>query len=259
MEIKLLNDGYKRDTAFYQAFLDGTLQNNYLSEEFVTIGAVPDFPVYLGQSKGEEKEKQFLELVKKMKEHFVHLDRGIYMQERFWHSYLCLYKREYILANYPQVLESEKEFRKIVIKDFDWENYIYKAILVAQYVEDYVPEEQKEKYYRSVIDNMDIFNYIIKYEIFRNGHFLINVLSIIEENNLSKILKSKIKNRPDLGKDERYGRRVIFELNKSYPQVMAPMLEKEQLQKYFMKFLGYYYQGEQELEVGDDEWEENNL
>lgn len=40
---------------------------------------------------------------------------------------------------------------------------------------------------------------------------------------------------------------------------MAPMLEKEQLQKYFMKFLGYYYQGEQELEVGEDEWEENNL
>ena len=49
----------------------------------MTIGAVPDFPVYLGQSKGEEKEKRFLELVKKMKEHFVRLDRGIYMQERF--------------------------------------------------------------------------------------------------------------------------------------------------------------------------------
>ena len=48
MEIKLLNDGYKKDAGFYQAFLDGTLQNNYLSEEFVTIGAVPDFPVYLG-------------------------------------------------------------------------------------------------------------------------------------------------------------------------------------------------------------------
>ena len=84
---------------------------------------------------------------------------------------------------------------------------------------------------------------------------MINVLSIIEENGLSKILKSKIKNRPDLGKDERYGRRVIFELNKSYPQVLAPMLNKEQLQVYFMKFLGYYYQNGQELEVATDEWE----
>lgn len=259
MEIKLLKEGYKSDDNFYQAFLDGKLQANYCSEEFVKIASVPDFPIYLGREKEEEKRKKFLELVKAMRDSFISLDREIYMQERFWHSYLCLYKREYILANYPQVLESEKDFRNIVIKKFDWENYIYKAILAAQYVEDYVPEEQREQYYHSVLDNMDLFNYIIKYEIFRNGQFLINVLSIIEEKHLSTILKGKIKDRPELGKDERYGRRVIYELNKSYPQVMAPMLKKEQLQKYFMKFLGYYYHGEQEIEVVNDEWEEESL
>ena len=36
---------------------------------------------------------------------------------------------------------------------------------------------------------------------------------------------------------------MIFELNKAYPIVMSPMLEKEKLKEYFMKYLGYYYQG----------------
>lgn len=42
-------------------------------------------------------------------------------------------------------------------------------------------------------------------------------MDIIIETNLGQVLKAKIKNRPDLGKDERYGRRVIFELNKALP------------------------------------------
>lgn len=72
---------------------------------------------------------------------------------------------------------------------------------------------------------------------------IINIMDIIEETGLSKVLKARIKDRPDLGKDERYGRRVIFELNKAYPIVMSPMLDKEKLKEYFLKYLGYYYQG----------------
>ena len=95
---------------------------------------------------------------------------------------------------------------------------------------------------------MDMFNYIIKYEIFRNGQFLINIMDIIAETGLSSILKAKIKNRPNLGKDERYGRRVIFELNKAYPIVMSPMLDKDMLKEYFLKYLGYYYEGNEEID-----------
>ena len=86
-----------------------------------------------------------------------------------------------------------------------------------------------------------MFNYMIKYEVFRNDIFIINVLDIINDNSLSAILKAKIKDRPDLGKDERDGRRVLFEFNKAYPIVMSPMLEKEELEELFMKYLGYYY------------------
>ena len=144
---------------------------------------------------------------------------------------------------------SNNAFKNIVIKRFDWENYIYKAILIAQYVEENTLSDKHEYYYRLILRNMDMFNYIIKYEIFRNGQFLINIMDIIVETNLGQVLKAKIKNRPDLGKDERYGRRVIFELNKAYPIVMSPMLDKKMLKEYFLKYLGYYYDGNVEIDT----------
>ena len=92
-----------------------------------------------------------------------------------------------------------------------------------------------------IVENLDVFNYMIKYEVFRNDKFIINVLDIINDNDLAKVLKAKIKDRPDLGKDERYGRRVLFEFNKTYPVVMSPMLSKDELEELFMEYLGYYY------------------
>ncbi|WP_288221234.1 hypothetical protein [uncultured Clostridium sp.] len=41
-------------------------------------------------------------------------------------------------------------------------------------------------------------------------------------------------------KTQGVGRRVIFELNKSYPVIMSPMMEKEELKEVFLKFLSYY-------------------
>lgn len=58
---------------------------------------------------------------------------------------------------------------------------------------------------------------------------------------MSSILKAKIKDRPDLGNDERYGRRVVYEFNKSYPIVMSPMMSKEELVPFFFEYLSYYY------------------
>ena len=96
-------------------------------------------------------------------------------------------------------------------------------------VKDY--NENRKKYYNLIVENLDVYNYMIKYEVFRNDKFRINVLDIINDRGLAKILKAKIKDRPDLGKDERYGRRVLFEFNKAYPIVMSPMLEKDELEE----------------------------
>ena len=250
MQINLLTDGYKDSEGFYQAFLNDTLrQRSFISVNYINIPyELPDFPIFFAIKNQEERANEYCKMIKIIAEYVITLDRDIYMDERFWHSWLCLYKREYLLNIYPQIKEDYGAFKNIVIKKFDWENYIYKAILIAQYVEENAQPEKYEYYYRLILQNMDMFNYIIKYEIFRNGKFLINIMDIIAETGLSSILKAKIKNRPDLGKDERYGRRVIFEMNKAYPIVMSPMLDKDMLKEYFLKYLGYYYEGNEEID-----------
>ena len=141
------------------------------------------------------------------------------------------------------IKDSINNFHNIVLKKFDWENYIYKCLLGAQYINDNVEdEEQRNRYYDLIIENLDLYNYIIKYEIFRNDRFLINLLDVTDKLGLSKILKAKIKGRDDLGKDERVGRRVIYEFNKSYPIVMSPMMDKDEFKEVFLEYLSYYYE-----------------
>lgn len=96
-------------------------------------------------------------------------------------------------------------------------------------------------YYNLIIDNLDIYNYMIKYSVFRNGKFILNILGIVDRLGISEIMKSKIPDRPDLGKDERYGRRVIFELNKRYPVVMTPLMDYESLKYEVINALSLYY------------------
>ena len=182
-----------------------------------------------------------MEAINIISNHYLDMDREYSLDGQFWHSLLLLKKRDYILEKYPAVKESESNFKNVVVKKFDWENYIYKCVLAAQYVNDNVDDvDKREFYYNLIANNLDVYNYIIKYEIFRNDKFLLNVLDIIHDNDLSEILKAKIKNRPDLGKDERVGRRVIFELNKSYPVVLAPTLDKEELEVLFLENLKKY-------------------
>ncbi|RLQ93616.1 hypothetical protein [Falsibacillus albus] len=250
MEIRLLEKGYKNNEQFYKDFLEDQLQvkEEYFSNEVVHLDKTPDFPIYIAQGSETERKELFLEAIRILTDYYLDTDRDIHLNELFWHS-LLVTKREYLLENYPKINEGINHFNNIVLKKFDWENYIYKCVLGAQYINDFVTDpEQRERYYSLLVDNLDIYNYIIKYEIFRNDRFLINILDIIDELDLSKILKSKIKNRDDLGKDERVGRRVIFEFNKSYPVIMSPMLEKDELKPIFLKYLSYYYDSTEVLE-----------
>ena len=244
MEIKLLKKDFLKKEEFYKDFLDDKIveKDEYFSDEVVHISNAPDFPIYMGKGSEEEKAKLFIEAFEAMSNFYLNTDRDIHMNERFWYTLLCVHKRDFILKMYPQVGESIKDFHNIVLKKFDWENYIYKCILAAQYVKDNTDnEDDRKKYYNLIVENLDVYNYMIKYEVFRNDKFIINVLDIINDRGLAKVLKAKIKDRPDLGKDERYGRRVLFEFNKAYPIVMSPMLEKEELEELFIEYLGYYY------------------
>lgn len=244
MEIRLLKKDYIKKEEFYKDFLDDKIieHDEYFSDEVVHIKEAPDFPIYMGKGSEEEKAILFKKAFEVMANCYLDTDRDIHMNEMFWYSLLCVHKRDFLLREYPQISESIKDFHNIVVKKFDWENYIYKCVLGAQYVKDNTDcDEDRERYYDLIVDNLDVYNYMIKYEVFRNDKFIINVLDIIDDRGLAKVLKAKIKDRPDLGKDERYGRRVLFEFNKAYPIVMSPMLEKDELEVLFMEYLGYYY------------------
>ena len=244
MEIRLLKKGYKNNEQFYKDFLEDNIRTNddYFSGEVINIDGMPDFPIYMGRGSEIDRKTSFIEAIKIISKYYLKTDRDIHFEELFWHSLFVVYKRDYLLEKYPQIQESRKEFDKIVIKNFDWQNYIYRCVLAAQYVNDNIDgEDKKDKYYELIFDNLDLYNYIIKYEIFRNEKFLINILDIINELNLTNVMKSTVKNRPDLVKEERVGRRVIFEFNKSYPVIMSPMLDKEDLKEPFLEFLSYYY------------------
>ena len=217
--------------------------DEYFSGEVVHVKEAPDFPIYMGKGSEEEKAILFKKAFEVMANCYLDTDRDIHMNEMFWYSLLCVHKREFLLSGSILRLSIVfKDFHNIVVKKFDWENYIYKCVLGAQYVKDNTNcDEDRNRYYDLIVENLDVYNYMIKYEVFRNYKFIINVLDIINDRGFAKVLKAKIKDRPDLGKDERYGRRVLFEFNKAYPIVMSPMLDKDELEVLFMEYLGYYY------------------
>ena len=241
MKINLLDKGYKNNEAFYNAFLTNSMEE-FLSDEVIDLKSAPDFPIYLNITDETERADKFIEAFTVIANHYLQTDRDTHFDERFWHSFLCTVKRDYILENYPQVKSGIKEFNNVVLKKFDWENYIYKCILGAQYVVDHVKDPSRHDYYfRLIADNLDMFNYMLKYPVFRNGEFMINILDIVDEYDLSAILKQKITWRDDLGKDERVGRRVLFEFNKSYPVILFPMLSKKELEPLFFEYLEMYW------------------
>ena len=213
--------------------------DEYFSDEVVYIKETPHFPIYMGKGSEEEKAVLFKKAFEVMANCYLDTDRDIHMNEIFWYSLLCVHKRDFLLNEYPQIGESIKDFQNIVVKKFDWENYIYKCVLGAQYVKDNTDyDEDRDIHYNLIVENLDVYNYMIKYEVFRNDKFIINVLDIIDDRGIAKVLKAKIKDGPDLGKDERYGRRVLFEFNKAYPIGMSPMLEKDELDELFVEYLG---------------------
>lgn len=248
MEVKLLKHGYNDKKEIYADFIAGTINydNDYYSNEYKIVNEIPNFPIYLAHS----NETEFVEAVKVLNKHMVHSDRDIHLNGRFWHSFLLVEKREYILNKYPQIKKSIRDFNNIVLKKFDWENYIYKCVLLAEYIEHESLNtwEEKEKFIKNIYYNLDLFNYIIKYPLFRNSDFIIKFFTIIKEEGLSHKMKERIKHRNDLGKDERYGRRVFLELNKNYPIIMSPFLEKTELKSEIYKALDLYEQSNDLLE-----------
>mgnify|MGYP000296986592 CR=1 FL=1 len=243
MRIRLLKEDYLSDSkALYQSFLTGEITQLLSDNEILEIPDVKPFPIYMADYKDEINSDKYEEAFKVLTQYYINLDRDIVMNKRFWDSQYFTILRDYILTEYPKIKKKFDNFKNVVIKEFDWENYVFKLLILIENLYDYRDQSSHLKYLDIVLENYDLFNYIIKYSLTRNGEFLLTILDIVEEENLSKILKAKIPNRPDLGRDERYGRRVIYEFNKNYPVLMFPNMDKEQIKRYFQEYLSMYYQ-----------------
>lgn len=233
VKVKLLKNGYSTNLAIYEDFKENEidLEKDYFSEEYILVDETPDFPIYMGTGNQEKRRDLYREAIQTLIKYYIILPRSIHTNGVFWHSLLIQQKRNYLLEKYPQILEDKKTFDLIVFRDFDWENYIYKCVYAAEYIHDAGITDINEIYHYSdlIFDNMDLYNYIIKYPLFRNSQFVIKFLQVIDQENLSEKLKAKIPDRPELGSDVRYGREVIKELNKSYPIINSPALDVEDL------------------------------
>ncbi|TVP90351.1 hypothetical protein [Alkalibacterium sp.] len=254
MEIRLLADSYLKNEQLYLDFMNDSIEldKDYFSEESVFIEESPDFPIYMGRGSEKEKSASFTEAINIIMNSYIETPREIHMNGRFWHS-LMITKRDYLFDLYGQLITSHKDFIRIIMKPFDWESYIYKCVLAAEYIYDtkLESEEEKQYYIQLIINNIDMYNYIIKYSIFRNSHFILNFFRAVDELGLTSLMKAKIKNRDDLGKDERYGRRVFLELNNNYPVIMAPFLQKDELKKEIVKALANYIDHETLNKIGN--------
>lgn len=244
MLVRLLNENYLKSPTLFEDFKANNIAKNirYYSEEYFDIKDLSPFPIYMAIKDIDIRNEEYFEAFKIFESEYLDLDGEMVFSERFWHSLYMLNFRKYIIEKYPTVLTNKSDFDTIIAKKFDWENYIYKIVLASKYINYVFPESisDRNKYYGFIIENLDLYNYLIKYRVFRNSNFIINILKIVEDTDTSKLLKEKIKGREDLGDDERYGRRVIFEFNKSYPVVMSPLMDYSSLKGQFLKNLDKY-------------------
>lgn len=230
MQIKLLKPGYKSSKELYNCFLDGSIKDEFFTENSIELNECPDFPIYMAWSK--DKVSDFKEAVDIISKYYITSSKSHHFDEVFWHS-LFITKSEYILDKYPEIKEDFNNFRNIVIKNFDWESYVFKSVFLAELLDENVEDGDEIDIVKFAVDNGDLFNYLLKYKIFVNKQFFIRIFSVIKKNNLEKLFKSKMNKKGDF----RVLRGVFGELNNRYPVIMSPLMDKISLEKAILDIL----------------------
>ncbi len=242
MKIKKLNEKKIDIKLLYEYFINSNSESEDLFvEEYYDIEEIICFPIYIAKGSEEEKNKEFLEGFNIIKENYLYLGKDITLDKIFWYSlFLNENYREYIIKKYPLALESEKDFNNIVLKKFDWENYVYKMVLGADYVNEEITREEHDRYFEIICNNLDVYNYVLKSELFRNSKFMKNILDVIDKNNISNELKKKIIDPENPRLDKRVGREIISSLSQSYPSLFVHDLEYESFEELFLSFYKTY-------------------
>lgn len=168
-EIYLLKDPILDEQDFYESFLKGTLEEKgYFSDQRVQVPDVEEFIFYINSSQSGSKDL-FRNLVQIMMDYFVDLKQEIFLDQNFWRSYISTKLRNSTIRNHPQIRENFDNFRIIVLRALDWENYLYKAAIYGSILRDRLADaNERDQYIDLIHENMDLFNYILKKRVFRN-------------------------------------------------------------------------------------------
>lgn len=242
MKIKILNKEYIHSDKYIEDFKKnnvGTLQSEY-TDLTVEIDGIEPFNFYLNIPNEKQRTLEFKESLHKIIKYFG-LPQKTLMNHEFWISLFSINFYDYSIHKFPQLLHKNADFKNIILKAFDWENYIYKLTLVGQFTVDTKKVEEYDTYFELVGDNLDVVNYLLKYSIFKNSNFFMNVLDTIQNTNTSKELKKKTLVKTKKDKDERIGRKVIFEFNRDYPVISSPIISLEEFQKRFQEYYKIYF------------------
>lgn len=246
MKIKLLKNGYKTNKQFYYDFLEDKIKenNDYFGEDYIYLDQAPDFPIYIKTQKKKERESEFLEAFYTLSKSYMReLPKETWFRESFWHSLFCTKKVNFIIENYPQIMDSHNSFKNIVVKAFNRENYVYKYVLGVQAVETKTQdiEDEKEKikeqdrYYRLIANNGFTYTTMLTYPILRNKNFIINMLDIIDEENLA--MTERIYHN---GREKEIATAMLYEFRQNYPIKLYPLMDKDTLKTCVVDFIEEY-------------------
>lgn len=240
-EIYLLKDPIVNELDFYNSFLRNTLkEDNFFTDTKVEVPDLDEFITYSGNA-NKNSSKILGDLIKIMLYNFIDLKQDIYMSQNFWMSYLVSKLRMSLFRNHPTISENFNTFRLIVLRKFDWENYLYKATIFANVLNDKLQDKDLlDDYIDVILNNMDLFNYILKLSSLRNDNLIYNMITLLYENKdskLSSFLKYRSKDTIDV--DASPARLVLLEFNTTYPAILFPMLNYDDFKAIFFKYLNH--------------------
>ena len=243
MKIRKLSNSIDNNTLLrYFSYGNLISEDSLFENETFFVNGFEYFDPYVGSLNNEAYFQKMIRLFTNVSNVIdkYSIPSNYYEDGSFWKSIFLTQYREELNNTYPSIIRDESTFSNVIGKKWGWENYIFKAILVKKLLLNSQRYFTTTELYETVAENIDVFNYLIKTPIFRNNEFILKILRIIKDENLSNISKRRILNRPDLGNDERVGRRAIYEMNKIYPIIFIHNLEVDQLKKIYIKAINKY-------------------
>jgi hypothetical protein len=245
MQIRKVDKRYFDSKELRDHFVNGTLHEHheFFLDEFYDIGDfdIRYFNPYAGNVKSPHIDIIWDHLIAAVSEIMEGIPASLYEDGNFWFSLFLTRFQIELLDDYPQLKKTSEPLKNILLKRFNWENYIYKAVVIVKLKDVAMRRFGNTDVINVILDDLDLFNYLIKSPLFRNLDFIVSVFELNRQNAFPVRLKSQIKSEKYKQKDKRFGRRIVYELNKVYPVLFVQKFELDELGIKMNEIIGQYH------------------